>query len=62
MLERLKIGPAAVALNATLLLSYESGIFTDSSCSKSVNHAAVLVGNDAQGNWILQNSWGKNWG
>jgi hypothetical protein len=62
MLERLKIGPYAVALNATLIQSYRSGIFRNSACPKDINHGVTLIGNDANGNWILQNSWGTTWG
>ena len=62
LLERVKIGPAAVALNDTLLIHYKKGIFNHRSCITTINHAAVLIGNDNKGNWILQNYWDKNWG
>ena len=47
--------------------SYRGGVFsTDekSVCGSSmVNHGIVLVGwDDAQGVWILRNSWGPSWG
>ena len=47
--------------------SYRGGVFsTDekSVCGSSmVNHGIVLVGwDDAQGVWILRNSWGASWG
>jgi C1A family cysteine protease/DUF971 family protein len=51
--------------------AYSSGIYQDSSttCSSSpcdytpTNHAVALVGwNDADGAWILRNSWGPSWG
>jgi C1A family cysteine protease len=62
MLERLKIAPYAVALDATPLQSYKSGILTPTTNYTSINHGVTLVGNDADGNWIVQNSWGTGWG
>jgi len=59
MLERLKVGPYAVALNASLIMNYRGGIFRNNACgSNDVNHGVTLIGNDKNGNWILQNSWG----
>ncbi|MCX8062478.1 MAG: protease inhibitor I42 family protein, partial [Anaerolineales bacterium] len=61
-------GPVAAAVCAgPAFSSYRSGIFsTDekSSCgSNMVDHGVVLVGwDDAQGVWILRNSWGPYWG
>ncbi len=62
MLERIKIAPYAVALNATLLQTYKSGILTPTSCGTGINHGVVVIGNDASGNWTIQNSWGTSWG
>lgn len=28
----------------------------------TINHAVLLIGWDAQGNWIIKNSWGSGWG
>lgn len=51
--------------------AYKSGIYNDSqtSCYSNpcdytpTNHAVALVGwNDADGAWILRNSWGSSWG
>lgn len=51
--------------------AYSGGIYqdTNTSCSGSpcdyttTNHAVALVGwNDADGAWILRNSWGPSWG
>jgi C1A family cysteine protease len=51
--------------------AYSGGIYEDSltSCSSipcdytPTNHAVALVGwNDADGAWILRNSWGPSWG
>ena len=44
---------------------YSSGIYDDSSCSTSLNHAVGLVGyGTASGKdyWIVRNSWGSSWG
>lgn len=42
---------------------YQSGIY---SCSpKSIyelDHAVTLIGYDANGNWLIKNSWGTDWG
>jgi cathepsin L len=39
---------------------YKTGIF--SNCGTSTNHAALATGYDNNGNWIIKNSWGKQWG
>lgn len=63
MLDRLKTGPFTVALDAALLQKYSSGIINPTkTCGASINHAGVVIGNDAKGNWILQNTWGPYWG
>lgn len=43
------------------LQNYKSGIIDDESCPKKTNHAALLVGYDERA-FILQNTWGPNWG
>ena len=63
-------GPLSVALNASPLQSYISGIVDVGSAKcpyEGVNHAALLVGygtDSARGidYWIVKNSWGKEWG
>lgn len=68
-----QIGPVAAAVYVgTYFQAYTGGIFDKDeakagwlSCAtdKSVNHAIILVGwDDAQGVWILRNSWGSGWG
>ena len=44
--------------------SYRGGVFTGcQSGSPQLNHAVNIVGwNDAQGVWIMRNSWGTSWG
>ena len=66
-------GPVAAAVYVgSYFQAYRAGIFDKEeskggffSCSaaKDVNHAIILVGwDDAQGVWILRNSWGSGWG
>lgn len=57
-------GPVAVAIDATKLQFYSSGVY---SCSGSVslNHGVLVVGygSGTSGDyWIVKNSWGSNWG
>ena len=45
--------------------NYKSGVFLDTSCPNSVNHAVTLVGYgtlNGQDYYILKNQWGTNWG
>ena len=59
------IGPLSIALNANILQSYSSGIINSASCSKSINHAVLLVGYGTDNGfdyWIAKNSWGPIWG
>jgi len=52
--------PTSVAVDATNWSRYVSGVFTN--CKKQLNHAVLATGYDDQGNWIINNSWGKSWG
>ncbi|HOX45113.1 MAG TPA: C1 family peptidase [Myxococcota bacterium] len=56
-------GPISVAVCVNgEFQSYAGGIFTGPSCT-GVNHGVTLVGwDDAQGAWIMKNSWGASWG
>mmetsp|Transcript_60041 Transcript_60041/g.127173 ORF Transcript_60041/g.127173 Transcript_60041/m.127173 type:complete len:414 (-) Transcript_60041:563-1804(-) len=60
-------GPVAVSASADLWASYQSGIFDGCQKDAVVNHAIVAVGfgaDDKSGDkyWIIQNSWGNDWG
>lgn len=59
-------GPIAIAIDASYLKDYRSGIARPAGCSKSqLNHGVLLT---AYGNengtpfWTLKNSWGSEWG
>ena len=68
------LGPLSVSIKATNnFFFYKSGVFFDPACgrstdlaSKTINHAVLLVenGTDPAGEdyWIIQNSWGRDWG
>jgi hypothetical protein len=46
--------------------SYKSGVFncpaSFANAYNSINHAVELVGIDANGNYVIKNSWDKTWG
>ncbi len=56
-------GPLSVAVCVNdAFQAYSGGVFTGPSCS-SINHAVTLVGwDDADGAWLVKNSWGQFWG
>jgi hypothetical protein len=60
------VGPISVALYVTSnFQNYKSGVFIDTTCPNSVNHAVTLVGYgtlNGQDYYILKNQWGTNWG
>lgn len=63
-------GPISACIYVTdNLMSYSSGVFTDSTCptdGTSINHAIVIVGYGTSSTggdyWIVRNSWGTSWG
>ena len=44
--------------------NYKSGVYTGcpSNAASSINHAVTIYGWDANGNWLIKNEWGTNWG
>jgi C1A family cysteine protease len=61
-------GPATALIYAdTEFQSYKSGVYTGCPTNPetsfaNINHAVILVGYDINGNYIIKNSWGTNWG
>lgn len=55
-------GPMAIAIAAesSNLSAYKANAIT--LAKSQPDHAVLLVGYDAQNNWVIQNSWGENWG
>jgi cathepsin L len=64
----LEDGPVGALMYVpTTINSYTSGVF--SLCSPNfatsfalINHAVLIVGMDANKNYIIKNSWGTGWG
>jgi len=61
-------GPVSIAIDASHSFQfYSRGVFDDSRCGTSLDHAVNVVGfgTDAPTNkdyWIVRNSWGPGWG
>ncbi len=61
-------GPLAVGIAASNrgFQLYQSGVYTDSTCTAAgINHAVTLVGWGTENGapyWLLKNQWGTGWG
>jgi len=58
-------GPVAVSVAADAWFSYESGIFNGCSKDAVIDHAVTAVGYGEENGktyWLIQNSWGREWG
>lgn len=58
-------GPVAVSVGADAWQSYDSGIFDGCGKDAIIDHAVVAIGyGEEDGNkyWVIQNSWGADWG
>lgn len=59
----LSTGPLSICVDATTWQTYTSGIVSAASCGTTINHCVQVVGlNQAEGYWIVRNSWGTDWG
>ena len=59
--------PLAVAIEADKLCfqTYKSGVFNNSKCGTTLDHAVLAVGygtEDGQEYWLVKNSWNTTWG
>lgn len=53
----------AIYASSRSFQSYQSGIYSDTSCPTDINHGVAVVGYDSNdGYWVVRNSWGKSWG
>mmetsp|Transcript_78807 Transcript_78807/g.225785 ORF Transcript_78807/g.225785 Transcript_78807/m.225785 type:complete len:405 (+) Transcript_78807:112-1326(+) len=59
-------GPVVVAVDANSWQNYDAGIFDDCQKDAILGHAVLVkeYGKDDAGNkyWLIQNSWGSDWG
>merc|ERR1719356_1045059 len=58
-------GPVAVSVAAGTWFNYESGILNNCEKDAVIDHAVVAIGyGEENGNkyWVIQNSWGEDWG
>jgi|Transcript_115354 cathepsin L len=58
-------GPVAVSVAADSWFNYESGIFNNCGKDAVIDHAVVALGYGEESGvkyWVIQNSWGQDWG
>jgi len=58
-------GPVAVSVAADKWFDYESGIFNGCGKDAVIDHAVTAIGygeQDGHKYWLIQNSWGADWG
>ena len=59
--------PLAVAIEADkrCFQTYKSGVFNNSACGTTLDHAVLTVGwgtESGQDYWLVKNSWNTTWG
>jgi len=57
--------PMSIIVDASSWSSYSGGVLSASQCGENLDHAVQAVGYnglDANGYWIVRNSWGSGWG
>lgn len=64
-----QLGPVAVSVEGRHFWKYKMGIFDGCNRNAILSHAVVMIGFGVQRNgtkatkyWLLQNSWGQDWG
>jgi len=58
-------GPVAVSVAADSWFNYESGIFNGCGKDNIIDHSVTAIGygeEDGTKYWVIQNSWGADWG
>ena len=55
-------GPVLGSIKHTMWRNQETGVYHTLEPAAGKRHAVVVVGWDNRGNWIVQNSWGEEWG
>jgi len=58
-------GPVAVSVAADTWFNYESGVFNGCGKDAVIDHAVVALGYGEENGtkfWVIQNSWGQDWG
>jgi len=58
-------GPVAVSVAADSWFNYESGIFNGCNKDAVIDHAVTAIGYGEENGvkfWVIQNSWGSDWG
>jgi cathepsin L len=59
------LGPTVVAVDGNNWFNYESGIFDGCDKDATIGHAVLAKGygqDSGTGYWLIQNSWGSQWG
>ncbi|XP_060526716.1 procathepsin L-like [Cylas formicarius] len=60
------VGPVSVAIDASSIQLYESGVYSHSYCSPDdLNHGVLVVGYGTERGvpyWVVKNSWGESFG
>ena len=54
-------GPVSICVDASNWSMYKSGVFSNCGTT-NLNHAVVAIGYQADGVWLVRNSWGTTWG
>lgn len=64
MMKGVKIAPVSVAIEASRIMFYSSGVY-DGDCSTDLDHGVAIVAFGTERGkpyWTFKNSWGSGWG